>query len=131
MTISEQVADKVIQNGKACVDDLLPSFPGYTREQIIRALHNASRMGFIYCTGRKSRKGLPVGSNCAATYYPMPNAMERMAATLRRNEKPRLPMVASVFELGNPKAEWPKDPAVRTIHRPLGGWHSEEEGVTA
>jgi hypothetical protein len=131
MSISEQVADKVIQNGKACVDDLLPGFPGYTRDQISRALHNASRLGFIYCTGRKSRKGLPVGSNCAATYYPMPNAMERMALALRRNEKPRLPMVSSVFELGNPKAEWPKEPPVRKVYQPLGGWHSEEQEVTA
>lgn len=126
MALREAVAEKVIQNGQGSVDDLLPSFPDYTREQIVKALHNASRLGFIYCTGRKSRKGLPIGSNCAATYYPMPNAIERMALALSRNEKPRLPMVSSVFELGNPRQDWPKDPALRRVCSPLGSWHSEE-----
>lgn len=126
-TLRRDVANKVILNGKASVDDLLPSFPSYTREQIIKAMHNASRLGWIYCTGRKSRKGMPIGSNCAATYYPMPNAMERMAMALSRSEKPRLPMVSSVFELGNPKADWPKDPPIRNVHTPLGPWNTSEE----
>lgn len=126
MALREAVAEVVIQMGQGSVDDILPGFPGFTREQLVKALHNASRLGFIYCKGRKSRKGIPVGSNCAATYYPMPNAVERMQAAAKRNEKPRLPMVSSVFELATPLAVWPKG-WTGQVHRPLGEWNSADE----
>jgi hypothetical protein len=126
MTLLRYVAELVRLRGSGTVDDFLPELAelGYSRIQVGKALHNATLMGLVYCNGRKPRRGTPRGQSCAATYYPAGQGITTITGVLVKKEP--APLVASVWDMANPKTTWPQPPAVRTIHTPLGSWNSEE-----
>jgi thioesterase domain-containing protein len=100
------VAEAVIAMGEATLDALKGVLPVcMSRRDLEKAVAAANAEGWI----RVARKAKP--TVWKAGHVPL--------------VKP--PKVASVFELGSPRAEgeWPK-PWMGTVHRPLGGWNSEE-----
>ena len=109
------VAEAVILCGTATVDDLQPHFQRVSKRELIKLLHNAAQSGHI----RVHTKGRGPNS---------PTIWEAGRVAL---EVP--PKVASVWELACPRdpSEWPKEPAVRTVYRPLGDWSAELEGAHA
>jgi hypothetical protein len=125
MSLQRLACDIVHQLGRATVDDVYPRLVdfGFTRPQVIKALHNAKSQGQLHCDGRSSRLGVARGNPCPAMFFPGPDP-ERRAARERRVIA-RHPMVASVFDLADPKTTWPDPPAVRKINTPLGPWNTE------
>lgn len=139
MTFIRMVADAVIKEGGGSADTLVPLLhgQGFTRTQIISALSNAKRKGWLTSDKTRARRGKPRLGSKVAMYYPATNAMDLVAANLAAwslQAKRHSPgaLVASVFELGTPKppSAWPKPPEAQAIYRPLGGWNNEEESCT-
>jgi hypothetical protein len=116
MTLRHMVADIVAKDGSGTVVSVHAQVAehGFSEMQVTQALANAKRVGTVMTRGRKVRDQRQM-------YYPTSSAMEQMAKRLSR----RIPVVSSVFELGNPTTELPDPPAVRKINTPLGPWNSE------
>jgi hypothetical protein len=52
MSLRQQVATLIDEIGPGTVDDIMPEIKGYTRAQVVKALHNAAQIGLISCDGR-------------------------------------------------------------------------------
>ena len=107
-SMSHAVASAVVA-GATNLDKLQEVFPRYHRADLQKALAAASLRGYIRVQ-RKGKRGKP--TEWREGYVPLHAA----------------PRVASVWELADPRPDtaWPKEPAVRQIHRPLGDWVTEE-----
>jgi hypothetical protein len=128
MKLSQLVIAMITERGCGTVDHLMPDLSemGYTRLQAIKALQNARNDGHLWCEKVPRGRGGAIGRATAkpGVYWPGKKPAS-MYAQLQK-PAPARPRVASVFELANPRTEWPADPAVRQVCRPLGGWNSEE-----
>jgi Fe2+ transport system protein FeoA len=135
MSLRRIVVDMITERGCGTVDHLMPRLAslGFTRDQAIKALHNAKNLGYLWCEGHPPRRGLRNTEARPATYWPGKKKADPMYSQLIpvKQERPRV-LVSSVFELGAPRPEeaWPPG-WMGTVYRPLGGWHSEEQEVTA
>lgn len=133
MSLRRIVVDMICERGCGTVDHLMPRLAslGFTRDQAIKALHNAKNLGYLWCEGRAPKRGLKPTDTRPATYWPGKKRPDPMYAQLiaKRPEPDRV-LVSSVFQLGSPlpESDWPKG-WMGTTHRPLGSWHSEEERV--
>jgi hypothetical protein len=107
-TFAFRVAEAVVAQGEATIDTIKSSFGHMSRRDLEKALASAHGKGYI----RIARKSRP-------TVW--------MAGRVPLVKPPK---VASVWELASPRDAWPELPQGR-VYAPLGGWHSEEEGVTA
>lgn len=109
-TLLAMVADAVARLGAASLDDVVPLFPAFSRDQIHDALWGARRAGRVEALtrGNKHKPGL---------WGPADNPGQ---GSFRR--KPgRPPLIASVFDLASPRATWPvMQPG--TKYGPLGPW---------
>ena len=94
MSATQIAADLIIERGFGTVDDILPSMPGYTRDQVFRALQAAAARGLIECDGRRLPEGGPKKKSHRATGRPRGSK----PATYRAKRTARRP-VRSVFEL--------------------------------
>lgn len=124
MSLRLKVVEMVVQRGCATEDHLMPHLPGYTRRQVRKALQNAAHLGFLWCEAAPKR-GRRHDAARPSTYWPGRKEADPLASVLAPRKANAAPMVASVFELGNPrpKAAWPTFRGV--VHRPLGNWHEE------
>jgi hypothetical protein len=109
-TTSSKITQAVLSRGEATTDDIQEMFPQHGRDYLLKALCNAKSLGLI----RLVRRGVgsPAGGIPGLWAAPLKGGRER-------------PLVASVWELGTPRTEWPELPAGR-VYRPLGEWNTEE-----
>jgi hypothetical protein len=123
MTLYRIVADLVREYGPSTADDLMPRLDamdaGVTKVQVLQALRNAKRDGFVVTDGCRS-------INKPVTYYPAGEIPIKRVYTVRRiPAKPEANMmVASVFDLAYPRTDWPQH-AQGTTYAPLGAWNEE------
>jgi hypothetical protein len=89
MSLIQLAADLIRERGHGTVDDILPEMDGYSRDQVIKALNNATQYGLISCDGRgPRRKGAGIGKS---TTQP---------ATFRAAER-QYTRISSVFDLAH------------------------------
>jgi hypothetical protein len=126
MNLRSMVVDMITERGCGTVDHLMPDLSqlGFTRLQVIKALHNAREAGSLWCEHIR-RAGMGRATARPAVYWPGKKPVSMYAQL----QKPgaRQP-VASVWELGTPKPDdaWPKEMKPGTTYTPLGPWHSKE-----
>lgn len=95
MSLIKAVVAAIEDLGSAEVDALVPIFPDKTREQVMRAVHNASRLGHI----EKDEERKPMGPEHTRGAYlaTWRVTTEKPSGRSRRSGRP----VSSVFELGS------------------------------
>lgn len=129
MSLRRIVTDMILERGTGTVDDLMPRLAGlgYTRDQAIKALHNAKSLGFLACDGAKPKRGVRPDEMRPAIYGPPKPQAGKLFAQLVKKKEERI-FVSSVFQLGNPlpESDWPKG-WIGQVHRPLGEWNSADE----
>lgn len=121
MSLRRSVAELVQEMGQATADDLVPLLQEYNRVQILKALHNACRVGMLTCDGRAPRRGIERGGAAPATYRPAEGPPQMRKAPERKIHA-RPPN--SAFELGHGlqiAGKWPPQGQGRRFS-PLGSW---------
>jgi hypothetical protein len=113
MSLRYQVIEMIKERGCGTVDHLEPrlSQHGYTRAQIISALHNAKNAGLLWSEGRPSQKGKPRTQKLPAVYWPGKKPATMFSQLVRsQKDKPERVLIASAWDWGTPKPEsaWPK-----------------------
>jgi hypothetical protein len=133
MNIIDMVVD-VIRNrgGRGDVDDVLAvlSAKGVTKNQISKAMERGRVSKRLASEGPRRQYGEGKKSSLPSIHRLGPRELSRANVFIRPTQKPP----SSIFELGQPRELlefWPLQVGEARFVRPLGGWHSEEEGVTA
>lgn len=112
-TLMYDVASVVIHLKQANVDEVCGYFPAMTREQVRRALQNASAKGLIHCIHNGQRPGV---RGCGPGVYGPRDA--KRIGTPPQQPKPAGRVVVSIFDqqgVSIPEAHG-------MAHSPLGGW---------
>jgi hypothetical protein len=130
MSLRYLVVKMITERGCGTVDHLEPELSkhGYTRVQIIRALHRAKDAGLLWNEGRANQKGIPRGKHRPAVYWPGNKPATMFSQLVRQQkEKPERVLIASAWDWGTPQPEsaWPKELQGR-VYAPLGPWNTEE-----
>lgn len=129
MSLMYMVVEMIKERGCGTVDHLEPELSkhGYTRAQIISALHNARSAGRLWSDAKPSQKGIPRGAKKPSVYWPGTKPPPMFAQLVKR-DKPEEALIASAWDWGTPKSksalthEWQG-----TVYQPGGPWNSAEE----
>jgi hypothetical protein len=118
VSLTAFVIQAIKQRGTATMEDLLPLFPEFTREQVHNALCNARDRKLIHSIVRGNAKAKRLSVWTLSPEVPKP------AKKLDRRYSSRPP--ASVWDLGAemPRMQWPPISAGRRFE-PLGSWSAE------
>jgi hypothetical protein len=132
MSLRYLVVKMITERGCGTVDHLEPALSehGYTRVQIINALHNAASAGILWSEGRPDRRGIGRKEKYAAVYWPGNKPATMFSQLVRKQDKPERVMVTCAWDWGTPRPEsaWPKGWEGRVFK--LAGLMDEDEEET-
>lgn len=116
MSLIGAVAQAVADLGGASVDDLVPLFPGYSRERLKKALVNCLTAGYL------EREPEPKRAQRAPARYRAATRPRDVRPYTRRTRVSAMPRVASVFDLASGvSVSLPAGHGRR--YSKLGGWN--------
>lgn len=61
MNLMRHVYEQVVQRGTATADDILPTCPDHTKEQVMQAMQNARHKGWLVVLDRRFKPGFGKG----------------------------------------------------------------------
>ena len=134
MSLRQIVVGLITEIGGGTVDDIMPRLVpmGYTRDQAMKAIHNAFAAGYLWNEGIVPRRGKKHTDHRPSVYRPTSVAkpVSRYEQLMAKNmgEQGR-PLVSSVFDLANPKHDWPAGSEGRVFLLLSSGDVEEEEAA--